>query len=222
MAATLNARPRQERGKSAARAMRREGRIPAVIYGHGDETRTLTVDALELERLLSSISVENTIVTLSVEGAASTPALIREVQYHPARPQVLHLDLLQVHAGEKLHLEVPIRLNGAPFGVREEGGVLQEVLRELHVECLPRNIPEAIEIDITELRIGDAVHVSDLSAADVRILNDGDLVVCTVTAPTRGTTDEAPEDEARTDDVEPVLLRSRDDDANDVPTSEQG
>lgn len=223
MAVTLNAQPREVAGKGGARALRREGKIPAVVYGHGDETRTVSVDALELEKLLGSISVENTIIDVSVGTGKTFPALIREVQYHPARPQVLHLDLYQVHAGEKIHLEIPIRLAGVPFGVREQGGVLQEVLRDLHVECLPRDIPEAIEWDITEMRVGDAVHVSDISVPNVRILNDEDLVICTVTQPSKVALPETPEDEdGAVGDVEPELIRSRSDDADDVPTTEQG
>jgi large subunit ribosomal protein L25 len=220
--ATLNARPRQERGKSAARALRRSGQVPAVVYGHGDETRTVSVDAHELELLLSRISVENTIIDLRIEGGATTPALIREVQYHPSRPQLLHLDLYQVHAGEKLHLEVPIRLTGSPYGVREQGGILQEVLRDLQVECLPRDIPEAIEFDVTELNVGDSVHVRDLSAPNAQILNDPELVVCTVTTPTRATLAETPEtDVSPMGDVEPELIRGGDD-AGDIPATQGG
>lgn len=218
MAQTLNARSREERGKGAARALRRSGRIPAVVYGHGDDTRALSVEARELEKLVSSISVENTLVDLVVEDAAPAPALIREVQYHPVRPEILHVDLYQVHAGEKIHLEIPIRFSGAPYGVREEGGILQEVLRELHVECLPRDIPEAVDVDVTELRIGDAVHIRDLELVNARILNDESLVVCTVAAPTVAALPETAEtEEGIGGEVEPELVRDRRDDAEETP-----
>lgn len=210
MAVQLTAQPRDGRGKAQARKLRREGRVPAVIYGHGDETHTLSLSAQELEKLLSSISVENTIIDLAVEGTATTPALIREVQYHPARKLVLHVDFLQIHAGEKIHLEVPIRLHGTPIGVRDNGGILQEVLRELHVECLPRDIPEAIDLDIDSLDVGDVIHVSDVSAPGVKILNDPDIVLVTVVAPTvAGLAEGAEEEGAEAGAAEPEVIRRR-------------
>lgn len=218
MAAKLNAQLRDNTGKSAVRAIRRTGRVPAVVYGHGDETRPLTIDAVELEKLVSTISVENTLIDLRIEGGKTTSALIREVQYHPVKPRILHVDLYQVHAGEKIHLEVPIRIHGTPVGVREDGGVLQEVLREIHVECLPKDIPEAVDIDIVELRIGDTIHVSDVDLPNVKILNDPDLVICTVTAPTVADLPETTETEDGVGgDIEPELIRDREGDAADTP-----
>src|SRR5690606_4055871 len=157
-----------ERGKNAMRRLRRQGLVPGVVYGHGDETRTIALKAQELEKLLASISVENTIIGLSIDGGKPADTLIREVQQHPARRAVLHVDFLQIHAGEKIHLEVPVRLHGSPVGVRDNGGVLQEVLRELHVECLPRDIPEAVDLEIGHLDIGDSVHVKDISIPNVK------------------------------------------------------
>jgi large subunit ribosomal protein L25 len=208
MAVMLNVQPRTERGKNDMRKLRTRGRVPAVVYGHGDETRTLSVSAHDLEKLLGSISVENTIIDLALEGGATTPALIREVQYHPARKLVLHVDFLVIHAGQKIHLEVPIRLHGSPIGVRDNGGILQEVLRDLHVECLPGDIPEAIDLDIDNLDVGDVIHVRDVSAPNVRILNDPDIVLVTVVAPTVA---ELPEDleaeEGVAGEGEPEVIR---------------
>jgi large subunit ribosomal protein L25 len=219
MAVTLSATPRSERGKSAARTLRRSGRIPAVMYGHGDETRELSLDALELERLISSISIENTLIDVQIEGADTTRALIREVQWHPYKPLVLHVDFYQIHAGESLKLDVPVRLVGTPVGVREQGGVLQQVLHELHIECLPRNIPETLEIDVTGLAINDSVNVSSVSVPNVTILNDPDLSICSVTGPTVAALPEEPTTET---DVQPELVRRAGEDADDVPTTEQG
>ena len=184
MAATLSAQPREERGKNAMRRLRSEGFVPAVLYGSHDATQALSVPAQELDKLLGAISVENTIIDLSVGGAKPTPALVREIQRHPSRRVVQHIDFLQIHAGEKISLEIPVRLHGAPVGVRENGGILQEVLRELHVECLPQHIPEAIDIEIGDLDIGGSVHVRDIVIADVTILNDDDLVIASVLPPT--------------------------------------
>ena len=210
MAVTLNARPRSTFGKNAARQLRRQGSVPAVMYGHGDETRPLQVALNELERLLSSISVENTLIDVQIDGGEGTSALIREVQYHPARPQILHIDFFQVHAGETLHLQIPVRLHGIPTGVRDERGVLQEVLREIDVECLPKDIPEGVDIDIERLAIGDSVHVSDISIPNVRILNDPEIVICVVVPPTQEEVVEGAEAEAGAGgDVQPELVRDR-------------
>ena len=209
MAVTLNARARSTFGKNAARKLRREGYVPAVIYGHGDETRPLEIAINELERLLSTNSA-NTLIDLRVEGAKATSALIREVQHHAVKPMILHVDFLQVHAGEKIHLTVPVRTHGTPRGVRDEGGVLQEVLHAVEVECLPRDIPEAIDIDVENLGIGDAVHVRDVEIPNVRILNDGDLTIASVTQPTTEALPEAEVSDAEAEG-EPEVIRGRKD-----------
>lgn len=223
MAATLTAQPREGRGKNAARALRRSGRIPAVVYGHGEDTRALSIDSFELERLLSSISAENTVIDLQVEGGAGSPALIREVQYHPYKQVVLHIDLYQVHAGERLSLEIPVRLLGNPIGVREQGGVLDQVLYDLEIECLPQDIPESAEIDVSGLEIGDSIRVHDLSIPNVEIQNDGDLPICSITSPTVAALPAEPTaGEGLAAELEPELIREGDEDAEDVPASEQG
>ena len=223
MPATLTARPRSERGKNAARALRRSGRIPAVSYGHGEETRSLTVDALELEKLLGSISVENTLIELQVEGGDTSRALIREVQHHPFKPVVLHIDFYQVHAGERLTLQIPVRLVGTPVGVVDQGGVLDQVLYELDIECLPANIPATAELDVSGLDIGDSLRIRDIRLPDVEILNDEDLTVCSVTAPTVVEAPEEPETELGIGEIEePELIRDRAEDAEDVDVTEQG
>ncbi|HEX2095498.1 MAG TPA: 50S ribosomal protein L25 [Longimicrobiaceae bacterium] len=203
----MSASPRTDRGKNAARALRRTGRVPVVVYGHGDETQTLSVDALELEKLLGSIQVENTLIELAVEGGATTRALIREVQMHPYKPEVLHMDLLQVHAGEKLRLHVPVRLSGTPLGVRNSGGVLDQVLYDLEIECLPRNIPDVVEVDVGHLEIGESARVRDVSLPDVAILNDPDLPIASVVPPTVPVEPVGPDDTGAS--VEPELVRDR-------------
>lgn len=222
MTATLNADMRTEHGKGAARRLRRAGRVPAVLYGHGDETRTLSVDAVELEKLLASINVENTLIEVAVGGGASTRALIREVQLHPYRPEALHLDLLQVHAGEKLRLQIPIRLTGSPEGVRN-GGTLDQSVYELDVECLPGDIPDTAEVDVTGLAIGDSIRVRDVSLPGVTVLNDDNLTVASVVPPAVQALPETPESEdGPVAAVEPELIRDRAEDAEGVPATEQG
>lgn len=223
MAATLNAQTRSGRGKGAARATRRDGRIPAVVYGHHTESQPLSIDGHELGRLLATISVENTLIDLQVDGGEAHQVLIREVQKHPFRAQVLHVDFYQVTRGEKLKMEVPVRLVGTPVGVSTDGGVLHEDLRTLHIECLPRDIPQSIEIDVAGLGLGDSVHVRDVQVPNATVLNDGDLVIASVAPPTVADLPETAEDrDGVGGDTETELVRDRAADADDVPTSEQG
>lgn len=208
--ATLNARLRDGTGKGVARKLRSAGEIPAVAYGHGKEGRALTVNAHELELLLASINPENTIIDLKVDGSKSAQVLIREVQHHPSRPFIQHVDFFQIRAGEKLHVSVPVRLHGTPIGVREGGGVLQEVLHELSVECLPKDIPAGIDIDIDSLAVGDSIHVSDVELENAVVLNAADLVICSVTMPSTAVLPEdADAEDATGTGAEPELVRER-------------
>ena len=202
--ATLKASRRDTSGKGAARKLRGTGQVPAVLYGHGDRTESLAVDAHELDLLLHHVNPENTLIGLEIDGKRSD-VLIRELQRHPWRPEVLHVDFLLVHGDELLKLDVPVRLVGTPVGVRDQGGVLDQVLYELHVECLPRNIPEAAEVDISGLAVGDSVRVGDISIPNVTILMDGELPVASVLHPRVEEEAPAAEEEA----PEPEVLRSK-------------
>jgi large subunit ribosomal protein L25 len=205
--AILNAKARSDGGKGVARKLRKAGQIPAVTYGHGQDSRSLTVNAHELELLLATINPENTIIDLRIEGATPAMALIREIQRHPSRPFIQHLDLFQVKAGETIHVDVPIRLHGNPVGVRDMGGVMQEAMHELSVECLPKDIPSAVDIDVEALELGQSIHVSDIQIPNVTILNDPELVICTVATPS---TVELPEPTVEAE-AEPEVIRERKD-----------
>lgn len=185
--ATLKATLRDDKGKSAARRMRREGRIPAVIYGRGEETHSLSLDAHEFQKLLKQHALDTTLIELSIEGlkkAGRIRALVSELQTHPYKPEVLHVDFQQIHAGERVTVEVPIRLVGTPEGVRA-GGVLQHVLHTVELEVAMENIPDAIQVDVSGLEIGDSVHVHELTVPEgVELLVDADRTVCTVASPT--------------------------------------
>lgn len=201
---TLKAYPRDGAGKGAARKLRGTGRVPAVVYGHGDKPRSLAVDAHELVLLMASTNVATAIISLDVEGEGTQDVLIRDVQKHAYRPEVLHVDFFHVHAGETLHLKVPVRLVGEPYGVHTEGGVLDHVLYELELQTLPGNIPDSIEVDVSHLKVGESVRVSDVQAGEFEILNDADLPIASVVAP-RVSTDEAADGES----AEPELVRTR-------------
>jgi large subunit ribosomal protein L25 len=182
--AKLKAQPRQERGKSAVRKMRAGGRIPAIVYGHGDETRMISVDAHEVEMLFKRVHYENTIVEIDIEGErAPVKTLVREVQSHAHKPIVLHVDFQQVHAGEMIHVDLPIRLLGTPAGVRA-GGVLMHTLSDLPVRVLPDRIPESIEIDISGLEINDSIHLRDIQLPEgLQVEIDADRTICSITPP---------------------------------------
>jgi large subunit ribosomal protein L25 len=186
--ARLKAAPRTETGKGAMRRMRREGRIPAVVYGRGEETRSLSIDAHEFEMLMKHHALDTTLVELSVEGAGrkggTFRALVADIQSHPYRTQVLHVDFQQIHAGERVTVQVPIRLLGTPAGVRA-GGVLQQVLHDVEVECAVEAIPEAFEMDASALEIGDSIHVSDLTVPEgAQVMIDETRTICSVAPPT--------------------------------------
>jgi large subunit ribosomal protein L25 len=194
--ATISASTRDGTGKGAARTARREGRIPGVLYGHGEESVSLSVETNELKRLLHSISVENTILDLDLGGGEPYKVLIRELQRHPFRDEFLHIDFFHVAMDEKIQVEIPIVLTGTPTGVKNKGGVLDHQLRELEVFCLPGNIPEKVEFDVSELDIGDSIHVRDIQLPDVEILTDLDRSVVAVLAPTVIEVEEAAAEEA--------------------------
>jgi len=202
--ATLKASRRDTAGKGAARKLRGTGQVPAVLYGHGDRTESLAVDAHDLELLLHHVNPENTLIGLDIDGSRAD-VLIREIQRHAYRPEVLHVDFLLVHGDELLKLDIPVRLTGTPVGVMDEGGVLDQVLYELHVECFPGNIPEAAEVDISGLHVGDSVRVADITIPNVTILMDGELPVASVLLP-RVQEEEPAADEAA---PEPEVLRSK-------------
>src|SRR6267143_4230189 len=137
---SLSASPRTTPGKGAARQARFRGQVPAVIYGQGRATQALAVESKALEKALTGIDPESTIIELAVDGK-KTKALIRESQRHPIRPDIIHVDFYEIHAEQKVTLKVPVHLLGSPDGVRNSGGVLDQVTREVEIEVLPDDIP---------------------------------------------------------------------------------
>ena len=203
--ANLQASTRRITGKGAARTLRREGKVPGVIYGHGRTPEAVTVDTTALNKMLVGIRAATTIVDVVIDDRAPVKALIREIQRDSLRPgQILHLDLYEIQAHEEITLEVPVHLVGIPDGVRNFGGVLDHSLREVEIEVLPSDIPEHVELDVTALTIGHSLFVRDISIPNARILNDPDTPVCTVVAPR---TEEAPAVVEEAAPVEPELIR---------------
>ena len=202
---TLSATARDKTGKGAARQARFQKQIPAVVYGHGRDTQSLMVDALALEKALTGIEPESTLIDLTVDGKKSR-ALIREIQRHPLRPDIIHVDFYEIKADEKITLKVPVHLVGTADGVRNAGGVLDQVMKEVEIEVLPEHIPDRVELDVTALKIGDSLHVSGLSIPNAVILTGADLTIATVVPP-RAEEVAAPTAEAATEVAEPELIR---------------
>lgn len=179
----LNAAMRSESGKGAARTLRSKGQVPAIIYGHKREPQALAINSRDLDKLLSTISAESTVIELNLDGTMSR-TLIREIQRHPFKREILHVDFQELVAGEKVVVSIPIVLQGVPEGVRLGGGILDQTMRELEIKVDPAEIPNHIEADVAPLQIGGSLHVRDLKIpAGVEVMDDKDASVCVVAAP---------------------------------------
>jgi len=180
---SLTATPRADRGKGVARKLRAAGQVPGVIYGHGREPQPLTVNAREFDRLAERVRITSTVIELALDGKTSR-TLIRELQRDPIRRSVLHIDFQELVAGEKIVVSVPLRFIGTPDGVKNSGGILEEVIHQLHVRVDPSNIPDHIDVDVTPLTIGHGYHVSDLTLPEgVEVTEDPEQTVAIVSAP---------------------------------------
>jgi large subunit ribosomal protein L25 len=183
MEQVLDAVKRSTRGKNEARRLRVAGKIPAVLYGAqkaGDAPapEAVSVDPKPFMRILHSKSGLNTLITLKVQGTADTRVLVKNVQLDPITHHPLHADFYRVNMDRKIQVTVPVLLKGESRGVKQDGGVLDFVHREIVVEVLPANIPDSIEVDISELGIGDSVHVRDLAAnAAWEPISDPDMMI---------------------------------------------
>lgn len=205
--ATLSATPRNDRGTGVARKLRQIGQVPAVIYGHGRQPQSLALNTREVDRLLSTISAASTVIELTFDGRTAR-TLIREIQRHPVKRNVLHLDFQELVAGEKVTVSVPLRFTGVAEGVRNGGGILEETMHQVHLRLDPSSIPDHIDVDVTPLTIGHSIHVRELTLpAGVTVLDDANATVCVCTAP-KAVVEEvvAPEAEAGVV-AEPELIR---------------
>jgi large subunit ribosomal protein L25 len=184
---TLNVEARSATGKGVARKLRAAGRIPGVCYGSSDP-QSISLDPNALDALIrSSASGMNTLIDLKVDGGGTfdgKKVLVKEVQRDPITSNALHADFFALDMTTKLDVAVPVHVSGIPVGVSMMGGILDHVLREIHLECLPHSIPDEIVIDVSELEIGMSIHVHELPLpAGVELRTDGDLSVVSVAAP---------------------------------------
>lgn len=183
----LKARVREAGGTKAAQQLRGGGEVPAVLYGHDKESVPMAVPAGDLSHVLHHAKSEHIILTLEVDGLdeSGTMTLIREVQHHPVSGEICHVDFQRIAFGEMVKVGVPVRLVGTAIGVKEFGGILDHGIREVMVKTIPRSIPEAIEVDISDLMIGQSIHVGDVVAAygDLEFLDDESVTLAHVSPP---------------------------------------
>ena len=221
---SLTAERRSDKGKGPARQMRMKGRIPAVIYGRGRKAESLSVSSLDVSLLFKGGATTSTVIELAVDGKSAN-VLLREIQRHPVRHDVQHLDFYAIRAGETITVDVAIHLDGIPNGVRNAGATLDQVLREVTIAVMPRKIPERVSLDVTDLEIAQSLHVRDLVIKNAKVLTDTDKTICTVIAP-RVEEVEGPaevEIEEEVEGAEPELIRKpkADDEAGEGTDAEE-
>ncbi|HZO51465.1 MAG TPA: 50S ribosomal protein L25 [Bryobacteraceae bacterium] len=180
---TITADAREMRGKNAARRLRVEGKIPAVLYGAGKDSVAVTVSPKEVNKILHTGSGHNTIFNLDVPGQGSTPVMVVDWLHHPIKDTLMHIDMLRIDLTKALRVKVPIHATGEPEGVKIHGGHFEFVFREIEFECLPDEIPEHITVDISALLIGQSIRAQDLAVSgSMKLVSPADTVVCHVVA----------------------------------------
>ena len=181
----LAARPRAEVGRNAVKQVHARGSVPAVIYGSKNEPQNLEVSKKELQQLLAHAVGENILVELEVAGQGTRLSLIQEVQHHPVKSTILHVDFHEVSLNEEIEAEIPVEATGEALGVKTFGGLLEQSIRALPIRCLPQNLPEIITVDVSSLNVGEALHVRDLVLPKgVTAATDAELTVFLVSEPT--------------------------------------
>lgn len=206
--AQFSAATRTVSGKGTARKLRAAGKIPGIIYGHGRGPQSLELDGHTFTRLLEKVSYYTTVIELTIDGKMAR-TLIRELQRHPVKRDILHVDFQELVAGEKVTIRVPLKFVGTPEGVRTGGGILDETVRELHISVDPAEIPNHIDVDVSHLQVGKSLHVRDVKApAGVTILDDPAGTICVCMIPKEVATP-TPEEAtaASTAPAEPELIR---------------
>lgn len=204
----LNGKPRGVIGKGGARKARAAGQIPGVIYGHGKTPMAVAIDGREFSTVMRSHKGGNAIVNLKV-GDGEYTTLVRDAQIDPLSRAILHLDFQHISLTETIEVEVPVHAVGIAVGVKDGGGILELITRQLEVRCLPTAIPPSIDIDVTALVIGASIHVSDIAAEGYTILTDPQTTVLTVVAPTVEEAPAAVEGEVPAAAAEPEVVAAK-------------
>lgn len=203
----LKAEIREEKGKGKVKGLRRKDLVPAVAYRGGKESISIKLKQSDLLSVLHTSAGENVLITLKIEGEKKPKdrvCIIKEVQRDPVKGHIIHVDLNEISLTEKLKVKVPVHPHGEPEGVLKDGGVLETVLWEVEVECLPTDIPKKIEVEVSRMKIGDTVYVKDLILPpSVKVLNDPELSVFSVVPPAK---EEIPEMAPLEEGAEPEVI----------------
>ena len=214
----VKATSRTAQGTSASRRLRREGKVPTILYGGGEAPQMLAVDHNELLHHLEHEAFYSHILQVDVDGTEQR-AVLKDVQRHPSKPRVLHMDLMRIVAGQAIRMTVPLHFTGektAP-GIKDEGGVLDRLRTELEIECLPKDLPEYIEVDISGLGLNDSIHLEELTLPEgitsIALMHEENWTVCAIHMP-RALVEETDEDEVAADEVEATEQGGDDADAD--------
>ncbi len=203
----LTVKRRETVGKRRVRRLRHEGVVPGVVYGRSMEAVSIVMDAKALTKVLHSKAGEHALVNLKLEGKApwEKPALVKSVAHHPVDGRVMHVDFHAIALTDRIKVKVPVALKGDAVGVKQDGGILEQFLREIEIECLPTEIPAGVDFDVSNLKIGDTIHVKDLvPPANSKIITDPAGAIASVQKPK----EEKPEEPLATL-TEPEVLREK-------------
>lgn len=193
---TIAAEPRSSRGKNEARRLRVQERIPAVVYGTGKDAVAVTVSPKEVNKILYSGSGVNTIFNCDISGVETTPVMVVDWQHDPVKNTLLHVDMLRIDLAKRLNVKIPVHLVGDPKGVKTQGGLHEVVSREVEIECLPDDIPEFFEVDVTYMTIGTALRASELPlGGSIKLVSPADLIISHIVG-ARGVAEETEEAKA--------------------------
>lgn len=177
----VKAEKRDGRGTNFARRIRREGKVPVTVYGGGEDAVSATAELKDLAAIIRSDSGVNTLFTLDIDGVGDNRVIFQDRQIHPVTGRLLHADLRRLAKGEKIELTIAINLIGEPIGVRDEGGILEQQMREITVKCTPSNIPESIDVNVEDLALNGSITIADISVEDeVEMMDSPESVVAAV------------------------------------------
>ena len=177
----VQAKVRDGRGKNDARRTRRDGMVPITVYGGGAETVAAVAPLRDLAAILRSGGGRNTIFTIDVEGVGESEVMFHDRQIDPVKGRLIHADLTRLVKGQKIEVTVPLHLTGEPIGVKEKQGVLEQIIREIEIRCQPREIPDSLDVDVSNLDVHGVLHVSDIPVSEaIEILTDPEQVIATV------------------------------------------
>ena len=209
----LEAQLREVTGKGAARMTRRNGMVPAILYGLQKDNTLLQIDEKNLYTMMSAEGFESTLINLEIGDIGSEISLVKEIQRDPVSRKILHADFVRISLEKEITVHIPITSLGTPLGVRVSGGVQEFTHRELEIRCLPTAIPEHIELDVTEMLIGDLIRISDINPEGIEILDDLETIIITIRPPRVVVTEEPVAEKALEAEEPEVITRRRDEEA---------